>query len=66
MQDPCHESLRFTAKVKCDPLKIQNFLNFRDNRGLEDLIEKAELTIEEETTEDKGTSRIVKAKRAIN
>jgi SAM-dependent methyltransferase len=43
---------------------FQNFLNFRDNRGLDDLLEKAELTIEEETTEDKGTSRIVKAKRA--
>jgi SAM-dependent methyltransferase len=42
---------------------FRNFLNYRHNRGLDGLLEKVELTIEEETTEYQGGSRIVKAKQ---
>jgi SAM-dependent methyltransferase len=42
---------------------FRNFLNYRHNRGLDGLLEKVELTIEEETTEYQEGSRIVKAKQ---
>jgi ubiquinone/menaquinone biosynthesis C-methylase UbiE len=42
---------------------FRNFLNFRNNRGLDGLLEKVELTIEEEATEYQGGSRILKTKQ---
>jgi SAM-dependent methyltransferase len=42
---------------------FRNFLNFRNNRGLDGLLEKVELTIEEETTEYQGGSRILRTKQ---
>ncbi len=43
---------------------LRNFLNFRDNGGLDDLLEKAGLIIEEDITEYQGTIRIVRTRKA--
>jgi len=43
---------------------LKNYLNFNKNGGLDDLIKKTELTIEEEITEYQWTFRIVKTRKA--
>ena len=52
--------LEFTAGYD----HLRGFLNFRDHRGLDSLIEEAGLRVEEETTGNQGTWRFVKARMA--